>query len=83
MDGRKLTTSSILEKMKIARLQEDREIAELAKKQYGKDFDNVFSYRKAGQPGTSSLTQWHAIARCYRKLQAHASGSGPHESHNE
>ena len=56
--------------MKVQRLLADREIADLAKVQYGDDFGQFFSYRKAGRSGSCLLSQPHAIARRYRDLQA-------------
>jgi hypothetical protein len=73
-NGKRLPVTSVLEKMKIERLQADREIAELAKVQYGNDFSRLFTYRKAGQSGFCILSQAHAIARRYRELQAQRQG---------
>jgi hypothetical protein len=83
IDGKRLTVSGILAEMKAARLQEDRIMTELARKQYGNEFESVFSYQKIGGAGRCTLSQCHAIARRYRKLQGVASTSGPGELTNE
>jgi hypothetical protein len=67
-DGKPLPITNILKQVKEARLQEDRRVVELAKVQYGDDFQNIFVYRKAGSSVPHVLLQPYAIANRYRKL---------------
>jgi hypothetical protein len=69
-DGATLPVSTILEKIKDDRISEDKRIAELAKLQYGENFDKQFSYRKGGELNPKTLTLPSAIARRYRQLNS-------------
>jgi hypothetical protein len=54
--------------MKVARIQEDRRIVELAKSQYLGEFAQRFSYRVSGSASRRVLVRPDAIARRYRTL---------------
>jgi hypothetical protein len=54
--------------MKVARIQEDRRIVELAKSQYLGEFAQRFSYRVSGSISRRVLVRPDAIARRYRAL---------------
>ena len=67
-NGKPLPITKILDSMKMARIQEDRRIVELAKSQYLGEFAQRFSYRVSGSSSRRVLVRPDAIARRYRTL---------------
>ena len=71
-NGDPLPISKILDKLKISRMQEDVRIAEMAKRHYGGEFTQHFSYRVAGSSARRLLVRPDAIARRFRSLRGSA-----------
>ena len=65
-DGATLPVSNILEKIKDSCISEDKRIVELAKLQYGENFDKQFL---GGELNPKTLTLPSAITHRYRNLQ--------------
>jgi hypothetical protein len=68
--GRKLNTTRILDKMRKARLAEDKVLADKARLEYGNRFEDVFCYRKGNTEVKDNssvvMSMPSAIARHYR-----------------
>lgn len=66
-DGKHLTFTSIIDRLRHSRKAEDERITEIAKAEYGASFAENFSYRKGGNKRV--MTDPTIIAKHYRLLQ--------------
>jgi hypothetical protein len=68
-DGKELPVTVILGMMKADRLEEAESIVNLAKDEYGRDFEKFFSYRKSGESVHRVMEKPYAIASRYRQIK--------------
>jgi hypothetical protein len=66
-DGKHLTFTAIINRLRLSRKTEDERICEIAKAEYGVSFAENFSYRKGGVKKV--MTDPTIIAKHYRQLQ--------------